>query len=619
MDGTARPWNRRVRNALAWLGAGLLVGALALAVVTVVVTWGQYEDGLLEEVDGWWMFSVIIASLVLYFGIRWGPPAFSLVADDEYEWSYLFWISLFSLVGPILVYVGFPGHSFATTADGAREYDPSPAAASMWLVVCMVALGCLLMLPSARPPRLRPFRVSLSFATAGVLAVVLVTGLVSMVAFPREPHTVAGEMGEPASVPESVSRVGWSWSPPLGVGVEEVRAGTHGPLVLLEDGVVSLDGPTGEELWSFRRPRDWDRNVWVDDEHVYVRYAQGDPPPEEETETDAGPVERTTVVLDIATGEVLDEFTALEPDEGRLVAVTPEARIERFVTYPGGEVVLRGSSLDGDGKLWSRTLVTPGEGQMCRHDDPRRYGNLLVTLHGCASGLWEERGYVPFRDVFLLQQDPVEATVTAVDVTTGEEAWRHEWVTEPEEWPADLVGGHSPVGDGTPVIALERWDGDPELLLLDAATGERLDHLPDFMLDEDGTRSEDYGGVVRIDTEGSVVHEIPGYGALIHRADASGEITATADLGDINAETAVDDIVALEDMALIPRMRDPYDLEDQQTKVAVAPFGETVTWDTVQWLDPDGRFLVDMLAVPGAVVVHTDGDYEEPLVEGLVP
>ncbi|WP_143832854.1 MULTISPECIES: hypothetical protein [Nocardiopsis] len=626
MDGAARPWRRQARKALAWTGVGLLVGALALAAVTAALNRGRYEDGLLEETGGWWLVSAVVALVVLSFGVRWQVRHPRVLDDDPRGRGRVFWLSLCALGVGYLAFAGFPADAFQATAEGAWQYDPSPAAAGMWLVVCMVALGCLLMLSSARPPRLLPLRRSLPFAAAGVFAVVLAGGLVEAVVFPREPHTVAEGNGDPAPVPEAVGRVGWSWAPPMGVRIEEVRAGTHGPLVLLDDGAVSLDGTTGEELWSFRRPRDWGGSAWADDEHVYVRYAHG-APPEEETPADVSgePVERTTVVLDIATGEVVGESTALEPGEGKLVAMTPEARIERFRADSNGEFVLGATSLEGEEELWSRTLAAPGEGRMCRHGALRRYADLLVVLYGCATEPPDGAGYEDFQNLFMSREVRVEVTVTAVDVATGEEAWRYGWETEPDERSPDLVEGRSPAGDGTPVIVLERPGGDPELLLLDAATGERLDHLPGFVLDGDGTGSETYGGVVRIDTEGSVVHEAPRGGALIHRADASGEITATADLGDINVGTAVDDVVALEDMALVPRMRGPLNRDDQQVELAVAPFGGSVTWETARWIDPGGRLLTDMLAVPGAVVLHTDGDYgdyrsgEGPLVEGLVP
>ncbi len=612
-------------NALAWAGSGMLMGALLLAAATVVRNWGRYEDGLLEETGGWWVPGVAVAGMALFYGIRWNLTRSRRLDDEPEGRAYVVWLALAALGGVYPAVAGFPRDSFEATAETAWHYDPSPAAAAMWLVVCAVVLGCLSMLASVQPQRLAPLRRSLPSAAAGVLAVVLVSALVGVTAFPREPHTTAVEGGDPPPVPETVSRVGWSWAPPMGTRIEEVRAGTHGPLVLLGDGAVSLDGETGEERWSFRRPRDRSRSVWADDAHVYVRYVRGTLPEGAEPEADGEPVEWTTAVLDIATGEVTGEHTALQSDGwGNLVAMTPEARIGLVRTGPGGSLTLTARSLDGDGELWSRTLVEADDGLACRHEDPLRYGDLLVTLHGCAperqSRFGDHSDYSTFFDLFS-GGNRVEVAVTAVDLTTGEEAWRHEWITAPEETAPEPVGGPVPAGDGTPVIALEQYDADPALRVLDVATGERLDLLPELVADEDWGRDGGYEqeSVVQVDTAGGVLRESLHDGSLFHRVDASGGITATADTESLlGGYASMANVVALEDVVLVPRTRTPLAADDRRTEVAVAPFGESVSWDTARWIAPEGQMLVDMLAVPGAVVVHT-GEDEEALVEGLVP
>ena len=78
------------------------------------------------------------------------------------------------------------------------------------------------------------------------------------------------ELGEPAPVPERVEQVGWEWEPELGSSALRVEEGPRGPLVVLTDGVVSLDGTYGSEVWSYRRPYDPHFEVWVDGDHVIV-------------------------------------------------------------------------------------------------------------------------------------------------------------------------------------------------------------------------------------------------------------------------------------------------------------------------------------------------------------
>lgn len=626
MDGAGAPDRRgQVRNTLAWTGAGLLAGALLLAVTTVVRNWGRYEDGLLEETGAWWVPGAVVAGMALFYGIRWNLTRSRRLDDDPEGRAYVVWLALAALGGVYPAIAGFPRDAFEATAETAWHYDPSPAAAAMWLVVCAVVLGCLSMLASVQPQRLTPLRRSLPPVTAGVLAVVLVSALVGVTAFPRQPHTTAAEGGDPPPVPESVSRVGWSWAPPMGTRIDEVRAGTHGPLVLLGDGAVSLDGATGEERWSFRRPRDRGRSVWADDAHVYVHYVHGDVPEGTEPGADGEPVEWTTAVLDIATGEVTGEHTVLQRNGwGGLVAMTPEARIGLVRTDPGGSLALTARSLDGGGELWSRTLVEADDGRACRHEDPLRYGDLLVTLHGCAperqSRIGDHSDYESFFSLFT-GGNRVEVAVTAVDLTTGEESWRHAWAAAPGETAPEPVGRPHPAGDGTPVIALEQYDADPALRVLDAATGERLDRLPALVADEAWGRDGDYEpeSVVRVDTAGGVLRESLHDGSLFHRVDASGGITATADTGGLlGGFASTENVVALEDVVLVPRTRAPLAADDRRTEAAVAPFGESVSWDTARWITTEGQVLVDMLAAPGAVVVHT-GEDEESLVEGLVP
>lgn len=75
-----------------------------------------------------------------------------------------------------------------------------------------------------------------------------VGGLVNIVHHPQVRHEVADELGEPAPVPERVEEVGWEGEPELGSSVVRVEEGSHGPLVVLTDGVVSLDGTDGSEI-----------------------------------------------------------------------------------------------------------------------------------------------------------------------------------------------------------------------------------------------------------------------------------------------------------------------------------------------------------------------------------
>ncbi|WP_223839437.1 hypothetical protein [Nocardiopsis deserti] len=87
-----------------------------------------------------------------------------------------------------------------------------------------------------------------------VLVLLFELGLGAALHQPTE-HTVADAVPDtPAPVPSDVSEVGWEWEAPQGVSVRGVEPGPFGPLLVLEDGVVALDGSSGEVLWSYRHP-----------------------------------------------------------------------------------------------------------------------------------------------------------------------------------------------------------------------------------------------------------------------------------------------------------------------------------------------------------------------------
>ncbi|MFE3457148.1 PQQ-binding-like beta-propeller repeat protein [Nocardiopsis aegyptia] len=568
-----------MRGAITWTGAGLLVGALVLSVGTVVLNWGEHEVGLLTETGSWWILAVVIAGLVLVYGIRWYRRHPRMLHDEPGGCAYAFWMSTFSVAGAAIAWAGFPTEAFEATATDGVGFDPSPAAASMWFVVVAVALGCLCMLVSVHAPKLHPRKRSLPFVAAGALAVVLAAALTVVAVFPREPHTVATDPGEPAPVPSGVSRVGWSWEPPLGTEIRGVRAGTHGPLVLFTDGAVALDGTTGEELWSYRRPLDHERRVGADGHGVYVRYAH---------EPDAE--ERVTVTLDTVTGEVRDR----DPD------FVPLA-----IEDPLSEQYVRGERLAG----------ALGTGPDCFPTQVERYGDHLVGVLGCAT---EEPGREEeFDEPFTWSDTEVRVVLGAMDLTTGEEVWRNEWTVRlPEDPTPYLVRDRA--GQGDPVVVLS--DGpDRDLILLDPATGEEAVELSSRMPEPTGTEKA-YQSLVQVDSGGAVFLEEDDDGRQsFHRANAAGETTGTAVVDGMNV-VAPDRGVVLDDMLLIRETLSESNasVDVAQDALFAAPFGETVDQDSAHWITPGGPTIEGVVPVPGAVVVLSGERYIDQ-VDGLVP
>ncbi|BCJ28529.1 hypothetical protein [Actinocatenispora sera] len=115
-----------------------------------------------------------------------------------------------------------------------------------------VLVGALVVLVTGRRRGTVGVRRAL-LATTAAAVVVVVAATVGAVGAPGYGlvATVAPVAGTPA-VPATVSRVAWSRAMPSEV-VDVVPAGP-GVLVLLEDGVVAVDGLTGRIRWTYRRP-----------------------------------------------------------------------------------------------------------------------------------------------------------------------------------------------------------------------------------------------------------------------------------------------------------------------------------------------------------------------------
>ncbi|MEU3141049.1 hypothetical protein ABZ645_16905 [Nocardiopsis alba] len=56
--------------------------------------------------------------------------------------------------------------------------------------------------------------------------------------------------------PEQIDRVAWEWDTPEGHSIVTVMPGPAGPVVVMERGVIGLDGTTGEELWGYQSDLD---------------------------------------------------------------------------------------------------------------------------------------------------------------------------------------------------------------------------------------------------------------------------------------------------------------------------------------------------------------------------
>lgn len=146
--------------------------------------------------------------------------------------------------------------------------------------------------------------------------------------------------------------------------------------------------------------------------------------------------------------------------------------------------------------------------------------------------------------------------------------WEHSWEREGAgtEEPV-LVPADHPVGDGEAVVAVRQSDWAGGTALFDPATGEEVPGIPEQL----GTGGSAAAELLHADTAGAFLLE-DGDPVRYHRADASAETVATADLAVDEAlwEDGMPGVhlrgaTAVDDAALVPI---------GGADVVVAPFGE---------------------------------------------
>lgn len=560
-----------MRNALAWSGAGLLAGVLLWATVAVTVHVGDVSEGT----GGWWMLSCLVALLVLVFGVVQRP-------GTERSTGYLFGMCSAIGAGLLPAWLAFPQDTFAATTDSRWSFDPSPHAVHLWLVACATVLGCVLVLSGSGRAEVRPFRWSVPFSGAGVLAVALAGAVVAQLVVPWVPHREADGESDPAPVPAQVSEQGWSWRPPMDTDIDEVRAGPHGPIVLLGDGAVALDGSDGTEVWSYRRPYDVVADVWMEDDHVHVRHrlrTEDDNDQNRHLAQFEDDEHFETARLHTGTGAPAEEASGILPPWSDPSGEHSEELVDEVLSLPENCVVAR----------------TEG------------YGPHLVGVVGCVDEEYTEPA-VEAGDPFGWKGADVEAMVVAVDPEEESELWRTEWsVPDPAREPrlTEAPGGSMVVVESGP---------EGRTVVLDDDTGDELVALP-----EELAESEDHIGLARAGSDGTVIAVDTGdLQTTFHRADASGKITGSAVVEDTYLEATVgsDRITVLDEAVVIAETSDSG--TDAHVGLLVAPFGETTSRHDELVLAGEAESLSGAVEVRGAVVVAME-DEESQVLSGFVP
>jgi hypothetical protein len=213
------------------VAVGLIAGGLAALVVS---SW-DLDDDFSDAGPGFvWIQVLTVAAVVgavAVFALRHKPIA-------VLSWGFAvvgLAVTVLAVIGFIAQYSsGFPGMRTLFAAVGGLA----------------VTVGAVVL------SRVPAGRWRLPSAASGLFGFVALF-LVPVVAWPLMTATpdwrlvaTTASAGEPAAVPESVSKV--AWSADVDGPIREVQAAGMGGVVLLDDGAIGVDGTTGQIRWSRR-------------------------------------------------------------------------------------------------------------------------------------------------------------------------------------------------------------------------------------------------------------------------------------------------------------------------------------------------------------------------------
>ncbi|WP_431869242.1 hypothetical protein [Nocardiopsis eucommiae] len=541
----------RLREVAGWAGFGLLLGTVPTAFLVLRRLEGSgFGPELLVPAEGRgvWQIPVLIAVVVAVSLLRRDRREPNPNPDPDPEGpvtpGFPFLLGSALVVLLLVLWTHLPRASFVFTA-GLFDvgYGVRPAEAALWGIGLPPLLGLVLLLVSHRWPRTRtrsrrwwltPLAVGASLA---LLADPAVRALSEHV--PTRHSVLDGSPADPAPYPASVERLGWEWRPPEGTAVADVERGPLGPVVATTDGVFGLDGATGGELWSYRRPRG---DVLVtlhpgaDRAQVILRSREslGRGIPAEDP-LRGGDV----VLLDTATGGVVDAFeTDTVASRNAHDHSLPGLRLSIRDDYDGVGLGVRAEG--GTDHLWWFTLEDePGaveDGMVCGTDELRLrsdtwgenllvQGDQLLLSYRCAdpADFEDER---EAREHLDRDDDRFVSHLLALDLYTGEENWRRTWDASDgatSSWVALSDGGPALNPGAAPAVVV--WSlVERAHVVLDAEDGSDV-----MVADPDGLLSTvahaDTGGAVTARTERGTDHQ----GAerddtVLERLDPSGEV-----------------------------------------------------------------------------------------------
>lgn len=622
----------RLGGVFGWVGIAVLAATVPFA---AWAWWTLGGEGLSVEdpVNRMWGFSVaILAAFVPLMVCR----AFGVggASDPDVAQGYVRCLGICAGTAAVVVFVALPWNSLPPIAF-PLDYVSSEQAIALWGVSVLLALGMVLSLGLWVGPPDRPRGRWWVGTPVGVLVVVLAAALVTPLAEyrPVEHSFLSEAPGEPAPVPADVTRVGWTWEVPEDAGFLAVRAGTHGPVIVLEDGLTGLDGATGKELWTYRAPYSKAAS------HRRPRVVFGQPGLAFVTFQPSGSDTRDLrqVLIETATGRIVTEVPltgreGLDSQPGtdhRAVHATRDV----YLTWPEEELVAY--DLRSNEVLWRRDVALWNEESSCivLPESVNAHGDQILVGELCADqDPKTSPASLDFMDLFELGKESEgsdTASVTAIDVATGTVNWRREWSAAelevspvpsfsralPGAEPLLLAGGH----------ALDLRTGEDS-----AATGDGLIDLESLARDEEYFWNAEDGGALLGEPTSPDDHRAP---VLLHRMDAEGRIQATTKLRYPESTVGLHRSEALAD-TLVYADAEPLKHGSATLTVSVIPQDEEVVgWKDARTFEftadlfedtrnDEGRPRHELNPAPGSVVMTVTGkDKRQDVVQvfGLVP
>jgi hypothetical protein len=416
------PQSRQVR-------AGVAIGLVVAGVAALVVAWVLGDDFATPEPAPAWVRVATVVVVLLLAGLVWlrrsrpGDRAVSLTTLGA---------AGVALVLTVLAALGF--------ADQYSRGFPGQGTVLAALGGLAVTAGVLLGLRTAGAWRRLPV------VGAFLLVAVLATPLVLVVPDARVDATTATE-AKVAAVPDTVSRVAWSTE--VDGPVRDVVPAGAGVVLLLDDGVVALDGTTGDVRWTHVRhgAEAAQLDVSPDGATVLVQFRP----------RDRFPIRRE--IIDAVTGQL--RFTVENPNKDASTGFITPVTNTSYIGADADETEFYGYSLTDGHRLW--TYRAPADCWL-KPDHSAQVAVPTGMLLPLACGKdWRDKGFTEFRYVL-------------VDATTGVVRWQHSmrWDT-----PTSKVNVSAELAPDDRFVAVGIWS-DTDMTpvttnaVLDTGTGKPL-------------------------------------------------------------------------------------------------------------------------------------------------